>query len=128
MLPLIARRSTCARRQVAAILTDLQGRVLSTGYNGVPRSHKHCTTEPCMGAKDEPGNTENCMAVHAEMNALLQAGDRLQFAYTLYCTCFPCFGCAKAIANTPIVRIVYSGTYADHRGYDVLRHLKLDLL
>ena len=38
---LVARRSTCLRRAVGAILVK-DKRVLSTGYNGAPGGVRHC--------------------------------------------------------------------------------------
>lgn len=123
MLETMALRSTCVRRQVAAIVTDRKGRVISTGYNGVPQGMPHCIDLPCKGARDRPGDTDNCLAVHAEANALLQAGSRLAEAHTIYCSCFPCFSCAKLIANTEIKRVVFREHYPDDRGMMILRHL-----
>ncbi len=37
-----ALRGTCLRRRVGCVLVDAEGRVLSTGYNGVPRGVPHC--------------------------------------------------------------------------------------
>ena len=101
MLPLVAARSTCIRREVAAIITDKDGHVLSTGYNGVPSGIPHCIEESCAGAVGAKGDSSLCEAVHAEINALIQCRD-LHRATTMYCSCTPCFACAKAILNTPI--------------------------
>ena len=120
MLKAYAARSTCARRQVAALITDAQGRLLGAGYNGVPRGVIHCTDFPCPGAQGAAGDTRACEAVHAEINALLQCSN-LREAYTIYCSCTPCFECAKAICNTSIVRVVVTEPYADARGYQMLK-------
>lgn len=119
MLDLVASRSTCIRRNVGAIITDEEGHVLSTGYNGVPSGFSHCIDHPCTGALDEPGNTSNCLAVHAEQNALLQCQD-LRNAHTIYCSCVPCFVCAKMIANTNIEVVICKMDYADKRGIQLL--------
>lgn len=128
LLQLTARRSTCSRRKVAAIIVDKKGVVLSTGYNGVPSGVDHCTVSPCEGANDRPGDTSRCMAVHAEQNAIMQAGDRLTRAYTIYCSCFPCFGCAKMIANTPIKRVVFRNEYADMYGTELFKCLDVEMV
>lgn len=119
MLKLTASRSTCPRRQVGAIITDVKGVVLAMGYNGVPRGFPHCIDNPCEGARDEPGNSSRCLAVHAEQNALLQCSD-LNRAYTMYVNCTPCFTCAKMISNTGIRRIVCLENYPDKMGRDTL--------
>lgn len=119
MLPIYAARSTCARRQVAAIITDQAGRLLGAGFNGVPRGFNHCTETRCPGAEDQPGNNTNCQAVHAEANAILQCQD-LDLADIMYCSCTPCFECAKLICNTRIYKVIVAEPYADARGYDLL--------
>jgi dCMP deaminase len=118
MVALVASRCTCPRRQVGAIITTVEGQILSTGYNGVPAGFEHCTERPCPGARDTHGDTHRCLAVHAEVNALLQC-KRLDLAHTLYVSCTPCFECAKAICNTPIRRIVSLEEYTGV-GMDVL--------
>ncbi len=118
MVDIFAQRSTCARRQVAAIITDEAGHVLSIGYNGVPRGFAHCIEIPCNGALDQPGDTRNCLAVHAEQNALLQL--KHGEANTIYCSCTPCFECAKLLTNTSIRRVVINEAYSDLRGKSVL--------
>lgn len=119
LLRLISSRSTCVRRAVGAIITNQNGHVLSTGYNGVPKSFIHCTDHPCDGANDTAGNTSNCMAIHAEQNALLQCSS-INDAYTIYCSCTPCFTCAKLIINTDIKRVVCENDYADKKGLRIL--------
>jgi dCMP deaminase len=112
MLDLVASRSTCARRAVAAIITDATGHVLSTGYNGVPAGMPHCTDVPCPGANRPSGiDLDLCEAIHAEQNALLQCY-RLDLARVLYCSVVPCYPCAKLIVNTSILRIVVKEDYA----------------
>lgn len=119
MLKLVAARSTCIRRKVGAIITDRDGHVLSTGYNGVPKNFDHCIDVPCLGAGSKPGDTSLCMAVHAEQNALLQCAD-LSRAYAMYCSCTPCFICSKMIANTEIQTVLCVEEYADKTGLTVL--------
>ena len=120
MLPIYAARHTCARRAVAAIIIDKQGRFLSAGFNGPPKGLRHCTEHPCPGAGDVPGDTRYCEAVHAEANALLQCPD-LDRAYVIYCSCTPCFECAKMICNTNIAKVIVTEPYADPRGYEILQ-------
>ena len=102
---LVAKRSTCRRRVVGCVLVDSQNHIVATGYNGVPAGFKHCLDIPCEGAVAPSGTQLNeCWAVHAEMNALLQlqSDDEL----TAYITTTPCFECAKVISNSKIKRIV----------------------
>ena len=121
MLPLIASRATCPRRQVAAILVDERGRLVSIGYNGPPSGMAHCIDEPCAGATDKSGDTSRCIAIHAEMNALSQAKDSRRTPHTLYCSTTPCFDtCAKQLITEGIKRVVSASVYTDTRGVDLL--------
>jgi len=128
MLKLVAQRSTCVRRAVGAIIVDEKNRVLSTGYNGVPSGFQHCSAiHPCAGALDLSGDTRQCMAVHAEQNALLQCS-RLDLAHTLFVSCSPCFTCAKLLANTSIRRVVCLEVYADPLGAFVLEQARVRIV
>ena len=119
MLSLVASRSTCRRRAVAAIITDHKGMVLSTGYNGVPRGIAHCLVNPCPGVSDRPGDSSRCEAVHAEVNSIVQCAD-LSRATIMYVSCTPCFSCAKMILNTPIKVVRCVEAYADRSGIEML--------
>lgn len=123
MLATVSSRATCPRRKVAAIITDVHGHVLSMGYNGVPSGIPHCTDFPCPGVEDEPGNSSRCYAVHGEANAILQC-TRIDLAYKIYCSCTPCFECAKLILNTPIVEIVCAERYSNLDGENLLNEGK----
>ena len=119
MLKLVASRSTCIRRRVGAIIVSTDNHVLATGYNGVPQGLEHCIDTPCLGVNDQPGNSDRCLAVHAEINALLQCQDLTQ-AFAMFTSVMPCFVCAKAIANTPIKKLVCVEPYADSRGQQLM--------
>lgn len=122
LLDQFAARSTCPRRQVACIVTDVKGHILGTGYNGVPSGLPHCIDIPCPGAKDPSGDSSRCMAIHAEQNALLQC-HRLDLAHNLYVQCTPCLTCAKLISNTSIRRIIFFDWYTDTTGSTLLEGL-----
>ena len=108
---LVARRATCARRSVGCVLISSRGHVLSTGYNGVPRGHTHCTDVRCPGAALPSGTgLDVCEAIHAEQNALLQCKDVEQID-TAYVTTMPCMTCTKLLLNTSCRRIVYVEPY-----------------
>jgi len=56
VVDVIARRSTCLRKRVGAVIT-YDHRILSHGYNGVPSGHEHCCdTGKCL--KDLAGTEE----------------------------------------------------------------------
>ena len=52
--------------------------------------------------------------VHAELNAILNAGGRSLRGARIYVDLFPCNECAKAIIQSGIVEVIYlSDKYAD---------------
>ena len=108
---IVKTRSTCIRRQVGAVLVNDKRQIVSTGYNGVPRGIKHCTK-----LYEESGEkNELCPAVHAELNAILQAATAgfSPEGTTLYTTTRPCSNCTMAIINVGIKRVVYIEDYTD---------------
>lgn len=102
---LLSTRATCVKRQVGCVLVDARGRILSTGYNGVPAGFPHCTDQPCGGAS-LPAGSDTCLAVHAEMNAVADCHDASKI-HTCYVSVLPCNSCAKTLLNTGMQVLVY---------------------
>ena len=121
MLPLVASRATCPRRQVAAILTDDDSKLVSIGYNGCPSGMSHCIDVPCAGANDLSGDTSRCIAIHAEQNALSQARSSRRQPHTLYCSTTPCFDCSKLLITEGVKRVVAASVYVNTTGVDLLK-------
>lgn len=126
---LVAKRSTCIRRSVGAVLVK-DKRILATGYNGAPRGLKHCQDIGCMRQELKIPSGERhelCRALHAEQNALIQAslyGISVKGS-TLYATNQPCVICAKMIINAGIADIVISEGYPDKMAADFLKQAKI---
>jgi len=125
MAQLTAKRSTCMRRNVGAIIVK-DRHIVATGYNGAPRGIKHCAERGgCMREKlgvPSGERHELCMALHAEQNAIIQAatlGVSIEDA-TIYVTHQPCVICAKMIINAGIKRIVVKEGYPDKLAVDIL--------
>jgi dCMP deaminase len=114
---LVAKRSTCLRRSVGAILVKNK-RILATGYNGAPAGLRHCEEVGCLReSSDIPSGErhELCRGLHAEQNVIIQAayhGISIQGA-TLYCTNKPCVICSKMLINAGIRVIYYEEGYDD---------------
>lgn len=127
---LVAERSTCRRRNVGAVVVK-DRRILATGYNGAPRGSKDCLELGCL--RDQlkiPSGTrhEICRAIHAEQNAIIQAG-----LYgvnisdsTMYCTHSPCAICAKMMINAGIKRVVSFTSYNDQTFPDLFKEAGID--
>lgn len=124
----VSKRGTCPRRQTAAIIVDEDNLILASGYNGPPKKLSNCIETPCAGVSDEPGNTDRCLAIHAEDNAIKQLRERFYRAEIIYCTNLPCFNCAKDILSTPIKTVVYIEDYADKRGLDILLSAGIEVI
>ncbi len=124
MAKLESTQSKCLSRKIGAVLV-IDNHIISTGYNGPPKEVPHCdrrdnsgkytkkfVSNKCprqrMGFKSGEG-MEHCVAIHAEINPILQAA---KFGIstnnsTLYCFCgTPCVCCAKEIINAGITRVV----------------------
>lgn len=111
MAQLVAKRGTCARRQVGCVLVDQRKRVLSTGFNGVPAGHPHCTDTPCGGEGGKSGEGLNlCRAAHAEQAALLHCPDVMKI-HTAYVTTSPCVDCTRLLLLSSCQRIVFLEEY-----------------
>ena len=123
----ISERSTCIRngRQIGAVIINDMNHIVSSGYNGNPRSMKHCEEIGCIrDILQIPSGTkmEICTAVHAEQNAIIQAGPGALDA-TIYSTILPCNTCAKMIVNAGIRRVVYCEDYPEHMGIELMKEL-----
>jgi len=113
----VAKRSTCNRRSVGAVLVR-EKRILTTGYNGSPPGQPHCTDDGCIMVDG------HCVrAIHAEQNAIIQGalhGIDLREA-TCYVTSSPCVHCSKMLIATGVKRIVYLESYPDEIGQGMAR-------
>ena len=125
----VRKRSTCLRsRDAALIVRGLQ--IISTGYNGAPSGLPHCEEVGCIREKlgiPSGENQELCRGAHAESNAIAYAaryGISVEGA-TLYCTRRPCAYCAKVIANSGIVKVVYLEDYPDSLSEEMLSGIEV---
>ncbi|KAK2053615.1 hypothetical protein LY76DRAFT_629416 [Colletotrichum caudatum] len=113
---LASLRSNCMKRRVGAVLVGREKRVISTGYNGTPRGLRNCSDGGC--ARCNSGNSSGvglatCLCIHAEENALLEAGrDRIRDGAVLYCDTCPCLTCSIKICQVGIEEVVYAHGYS----------------
>lgn len=124
---LVSTRATCPRRSVGCVITNKHNHILATGYNGVPRGYIHCSEKNCGGQSCKSGEgLSECMATHAEQNALLQCPNVMEID-TIYCTTAPCIHCSKLIGNTSCKTLVYSEKYRDESGINLLTTLGINV-
>ena len=127
MAELTAKRSTCMRRNVGAVIVK-EKHAIATGYNGAPRGIKQ--RGGCLRQKlgvPSGQRHELCMALHAEQNAIIQAasmGHAIEGG-TIYITHQPCGICAKMIVNAGIKRIVVREGYPDELAVEILNEAGL---
>lgn len=102
---LSALRSKDPSTQVGACIVDANNKVVSIGYNGMPRG---------IDDKDAPwGHGEGLdskylYVCHAEFNAILNTRDGAHLnGCRVYVTLFPCNECAKAIVQVGIKEVIY---------------------
>ncbi|GAA5855784.1 hypothetical protein JCM8547_000355 [Rhodosporidiobolus lusitaniae] len=135
---LASLRSNCMKRRVGAVLVR-DKRVVSTGYNGTPRGVKNCGEGGCgrcnshgdgLGRDEEEEKVrgekgmsrvgealDECLCLHAEENALLEAGrERVSGGKTegavLYCNTCPCLRCTVKIVQCGVKEVIYSLSYS----------------
>jgi len=129
---LVAKRSTCRRRAVGALLVK-DKRILSTGYNGAPSGLKHCLDIGCLREELNIASGERhelCRGIHAEQNAIVQAalhGVSIKGA-KLFCTNQPCSICTKMIINAGINKVCYHSGYADDMSIEMFKEANVELI
>jgi dCMP deaminase len=128
---LVAKRATCLRRQVGAVLVK-DKKILSTGYNGAPSGLAHCFDIGCLRERlriPSGQRHELCRGLHAEQNVLLQAA--LYGISTkgsiLYITNQPCAICAKMLINAGIKELIISNGYPDKLAKEFLKKAKIKI-
>ena len=102
---LSALRSKDPSTQVGACIVDSDHKVVSIGYNGMPRG---VDDEVIPWGHGEGLESKYLYVCHAEFNAILNTrnGSALQ-GCSIYVTLFPCNECAKAIVQTGIKEVVF---------------------
>lgn len=115
----VGRRSTCGRKHVGCVITDLElTTILSIGYNGQPRG----LDNGCQSLK-----AGECGCVHAEMNALLKAPyDRGPLV--MFCMLSPCETCAKLILNSAVKQVHFAEEYRNPDPIQLLRRAGITVL
>lgn len=114
---LMAKRSRCVKAAVGAVVVTPENRVVSTGYNGPPAGLQMFKNAMCddicprsiASARGEPvsGDYTDCVATHAEPNALLHGDHTLYKGATIYVSSATCYGCAKLVANSGVKLLVH---------------------
>lgn len=114
----VAARGDCRKSRVGAVILDQNRFIVAAGYNGTPSNGQPgCFSGACPRAlTDTPvrdGSYSDCIAIHAEHNAIRQAiaaGRLADLAgATIYVTKPPCRQCQALIDAYGITRTVCDG-------------------
>lgn len=126
----VSKRGTCLRRNYGAIIVK-NDEIISTGYNGAPRSRKNCVDlGVCIREKlniPHGERYEMCRSVHAEMNCIISASRKDTIGATLYLACTDpktsellsgtncCSMCQRMIINAGIKDVIIRDTEDEYR-------------
>ena len=107
-------KADCSRRRVGAVVS-FNGVIMGKGHNSLPKGS--CTAGDCqrgrMSYEEQPKDVgyeaSGCFSIHAEENAIAEAG-RWCVGATIYVTDKPCPRCrehikAAGIAKVRVVRL-----------------------
>lgn len=100
-------RSKDPNTQVGACIVSPDNKILSMGYNGLP---KGCSDDEFPWERENPEDknlTKYPFVTHSELNAILNYRGGSLEGTKLYVSLFPCNECAKAIIQAGIRTVVY---------------------
>jgi len=106
-----ASRSNCIRAQVGAVIVGKDRKIKATGYNGTPSKVVSCNElGSCYRIRNNiPSGTcyETCRSIHAEQNAIIQAGQDRCIGSTMYIWGhnFICILCKRFIVQAGIKEV-----------------------
>lgn len=107
----VSTRSNCLRAQVGAIIVGEDKKIKATGYNGTPSKVISCAEKGfCFRiANNIPSGTryETCRSIHAEQNAIIQAGQDRSMGADMYVWGhnFICVLCKRFIVQAGIKNV-----------------------
>ena len=122
---LSAQRSKDPNTQVGCCIATPDNIIVSVGYNGLPRG---CSDDEYpWGREGDLEKTKYPYVVHAELNAILNAGGRDLRGCKLFFFFFPCENCAKAIIQAGIKEVYYlSDKYGQTTEFQISKRMLKD--
>lgn len=124
---LVSARSKDPNNRVGACIVNSENKVLSVGYNGLPRGMDDDLFD-WSSSGEKTGikkHIKDYYVVHAERNAILNARGSLDDlkGSTLYVTWFPCTECTKEIIQVGIKRVVYLRMYSKKELVEISKYM-----
>lgn len=102
---IIAKRATCFRLNVGAVIT-VANKIVSCGFNGAPAGMPHCSGNSC------PGKHQCRETVHAEDNAFRHLPHEYHSTDKhIYITHSPCQHCAELIQDRMVTHVYFGIPY-----------------
>lgn len=109
----VSARADCRRARHGCVIVK-DHRIVATGYNGSPSGGASCLAGECprglLTAEEcahRSGDYSNCIALHAEQNAIAYASRRDTLDATAYITGPPCDMCGKLLQAAGIAKVVF---------------------
>lgn len=125
----LADRSNCIKLKVGA-LTQKNGRIISTGFNGTPKNMINCFEggcPRCHSNETQGKNLDSCFCIHAEENSIIEIGrDKLDGA-TMYVSFSPCLLCCKLIIQSGIKKVFYMYEYKSDYSMSLFKQANVEI-
>lgn len=110
LLRLEVNKADCSRRKVAAVLV-YKGVVVGKGHNELPEGS--CEAGACprgrLSYEEQPKDVgyeaSGCVSLHAEDNALAEAGPRA-VGSVAFITEWPCPRCASRLQDAGVIKVI----------------------
>lgn len=106
-------RADCRRRKVGATLVGPDNRVIAHGYNGAIPGLPGCLEGACprglLSYSEVPAGAPytQCIATHAEANALRSAPPERVSGSTMYINTNPCDRCIVVMRSAGVIKIIW---------------------
>lgn len=113
----IATGSKCMRANYGTLIVSVDGRIVSTGYNGKPKGS--INDHICYRLNLAPNAPKENCCLHSEMNALMFSSPVERKDGTIYVSGIPCNDCALGIMQSNLKKLVYldaAEPLTGHRG------------
>lgn len=138
----VANLSHARRLKVGAVIVK-DDRILSYGYNGMPKGFdNNCENEITQheeyyidnGGQPYPIVTTSYVTkpevIHAEINAIAKvaASNDSTKGATIFITHAPCADCAKMIIASGIETVNYINSYRDETGINMLKNAQISVI
>ena len=138
----VANLSHARRLKVGAVIVK-DDRILSYGYNGMPKGFDNDCEDKIVKEDeyyiDNGGPTHSMLTktyvtkpevIHAEINAIAKvaASNDSTKGSTIFITHAPCADCAKMIIASGIETVNYINSYRDETGINMLKNAKISVV